>query len=390
MTESRSVSPHWTLLSTTATWPRPDAEAIQRACTSPRRSIYAATPAEYWPIQIPTEAVITVNQKPSQPTAALPSGNSIKRDRRQTTRTRISIHATPSRATVFFSPSAHPIVKARHPSPFVMFEDACCMCGKPTTGSLYCSNACKSQDYYPNLDDTPLLIPSRPQHSLSSSPTSSVMTTLSITDDLPPQVQPSAPAYGTTTAAARTQNSKYTMPLFQPAIQEATSPALAPRKHRPQPTIDVENTLHYVRRAAHQRSASSSTTSLLLSPAQSSQDHASYNEQTMRNMRKQQRASLPAYFSLLETPMIAQNESGIEAWAMPQPHYPKPAEVAESASLTPTVDHRGRSRLQSRSRSRGRTFTRRSSHGAAPLEAVQSVVQRGRSRIPRDLEARAC
>ncbi|ELU44995.1 Ecl1 domain-containing protein [Rhizoctonia solani AG-1 IA] len=160
-----------------------------------------------------------------------------------------------------------------------MFEDACCMCGKPTTGSLYCSNACKSQDYYPNLDDTPLLIPSRPQHSLSSSPTSSVMTTLSITDDLPPQVQPSAPAYGTTTAAAvaaafartsmpptpgdapkRTQNSKYTMPLFQPAIQEATSPALAPRKHRPQPTIDVENTLHYVRRAAHQRSASSSTT----------------------------------------------------------------------------------------------------------------------------------
>ncbi|KAF8682695.1 hypothetical protein RHS04_02134 [Rhizoctonia solani] len=290
-----------------------------------------------------------------------------------------------------------------------MFEDACCMCGKPTTGSLYCSNACKSQDYYPNLDDTPLLIPSRPQHSLSSSPTSSVMTTLSITDDLPPQVQPSAPAYGTTTAAAvaaafartsmpptpgdapkRTQNSKYTMPLFQPAIQEATSPALAPRKHRPQPTIDVENTLHYVRRAAHQRSASSSTTSLLLSPAQSSQDHASYNEQTMRNMRKQQRASLPAYFSLLETPMIAQNESGIEAWAMPQPHYPKPAEVAESASLTPTVDHRGRSRLQSRSRSRGRTFTRRSSHGAAPLEAVQSVVQRGRSRIPRDLEARAC
>ncbi|CAE6420698.1 unnamed protein product [Rhizoctonia solani] len=288
-----------------------------------------------------------------------------------------------------------------------MFEDACCMCGKPTTGSLYCSNVCKSQDYYPNLDDTPLLIPSRPQHSLSSSPTSSVMTTLSITDDLPPQVQPSVPVYGNTTAAVaaafartsmpptpgdaprRTPNSKYNMPLFQPAIQEATSPALAPRKHRPQPTIDVENTLHYARRAAHQRSASSSTTSLLLSPAHSAQDHASYNEQTMRNMRKQQRASLPAYFSLLETPMIAQNEPGIEAWAMPQPHYPKPTEVAESVSLTPTVDPRGRSRVQSRSRSRGRTFTRRSSHGAAPLETVQSVVQRGRSRIPRDLEARA-
>ncbi|CAE6463407.1 unnamed protein product [Rhizoctonia solani] len=271
--------------------------------------------------------------------------------------------------------------------------------------SLYCSNACKSQDYYPNLDDTPLLIPSRPQHSLSSSPTSSVMTTLSITDDLPPQVQPSAPFYGTTTAAAvaaafartsmpptpseaprRTPNSKH-MPLYQPAIQE-TSPALAPRKHRPQPTIDVENTLHYVRRASHQRSASSSATSLLLSPAPSSHEH--YNEQTMRNMRKQQRASLPAYFSLLETPVITQSEPHIEAWAMPQPHYPKPSVVAENASITPTIDTRGRSRAQSRSRSRGRTFTRRSSHGAAPLETVQSVVQRGRSRIPRDLEARAC
>ncbi|KEP54454.1 putative Ecl1 domain protein [Rhizoctonia solani 123E] len=286
-----------------------------------------------------------------------------------------------------------------------MFEDACCMCGKPTTGSLYCSNACKSQDYYPNLDDTPLLIPSRPHHSLSSSPTSSVMTTLSITDDLPPQVHPSAPVYGTSTAAAvaaafartsmpptpgeaprRTPNSKYHHALFQPAIQE-TSPALVPRKHRPQPTHDVENTLHYVRRAAHQRSASSSTTSLLLSPAPST--HEPYNEQTMRNMRKQQRASLPAYFSLLETPVITQSESRIEAWAVPQPHYPKPSVVAENV-VTPTIDPRGRSRAQSRSRSRGRTFTRRSSHGAAPLESVQSVVQRGRSRVPRDLEARVC
>lgn len=277
------------------------------------------------------------------------------------------------------------------------------MCGKPTTGSLYCSNACKSQDYYPNLD-TPLLIPSRPQHSLSSSPTSSVMTTLSITDDLPPQVQPSAPLYGTTTAAAvaaafartsmpptpseaprRTPNSKYNTPLYQPAIQE-TSPALAPRKHRPQPTVDIENTLHYARRAAHQRSASSSATSLLLSPAPSSE----YNEQTMRNMRKQQRASLPAYFSLLETPVVTQSEPSIEAWAMPQPHCPKPTVVAENASLTPTIDPRGRSRAQSRSRSRGRTFTRRSSHSAAVLETAQSVVQRGRSRIPRDLEARVC
>ncbi|KAG8691157.1 hypothetical protein FRC11_006268 [Ceratobasidium sp. 423] len=225
-----------------------------------------------------------------------------------------------------------------------MFEDACCMCGKPTTGS----NACKSQDYYPNLDDTPLLIPSRPQHSLSSSPTSSVMTTLSITDDLPPQVQPSAPMYGTTTAAAvaaafartsmpptpgegprRTPNSKHHMPLFQPAIQE-TSPALTPRKHRPQPTVDVENTLHYVRRTAHQRSASSSTTSLLLSPASSSHE---YNDQTMRNTRKQQRASLPAYFSLLETPAVTQREPHIEAWAMPRPHYPKPTVATENSTV---------------------------------------------------------
>ncbi|CAE6436337.1 unnamed protein product [Rhizoctonia solani] len=284
-----------------------------------------------------------------------------------------------------------------------MFEDACCMCGKPTSGSLYCSNVCKSQDYYPNLDDTPLLIPSRPHHSLSSSPTSSVMTALSITDDLPPQVQPSAPFYGTTTAAAvaaafartsmpptpgeaprRTPNSKHNHALFQPVIQE-TSPALVPHKHRPQPTVDIENTLHYARRAAHQRSASSSTTSLLLSPAPST--HESYNEQTMRNMRKQQRASLPAYFSLLETPVITQSEPRIEAWAMPRPHYPKPSVVAENASITPTIDPRGRSRAQSRSRSRGRTFTRRSSHGA---EIVQSVVQRGRSRVPRDLEARVC
>ncbi|CAE6517141.1 unnamed protein product [Rhizoctonia solani] len=286
-----------------------------------------------------------------------------------------------------------------------MFDDACCMCGKPTTGSLYCSKACKSQDYYPNLDDTPLLIPSRTQHSLSSSPTSSVMTALSITDDLPPQVQPSAPMYGTTTAAAvaaafartsmpptpgeaprRSPNSKPNMPMFQPAIQE-TSPALAPRKHRPQPTLDIDNTLHYARRASHQRSASSSATSLLLSPAPSSHN---YNEQTMRNMRKQQRASLPAYFSLLETPVITQSESHLEAWAVPQPHYPKPTAVAENVSHTPTIDPRGRSRAQSRSRSRGRTFTRRSSHGAAALETVQSVVQRGRSRIPRDLEARVC
>ncbi|KAJ1309560.1 hypothetical protein OPQ81_006333 [Rhizoctonia solani] len=287
-----------------------------------------------------------------------------------------------------------------------MFEDACCMCGKPTTGSLYCSNACKSQDYYPNLDDTPLLIPSRPQHSLSSSPTSSVMTTFSITDDLPPQVQPSAPVYGTTTAAAvaaafartsmpptpgeaprRTPNSKPNMPLLQPAIQE-TSPALAPRKHRHQPTVDVENTLHYARRAAHQRSASSSATSLLLSPAPSSHDH--YNEQTMKNMRKQQRASLPAYFSLLETPVIPRGDSRVEAWAVPQPHYPKPIVTAENASITPTMETHGRSRAQSRSRSRGRTFTRRSSHGATALEAVQSVVHRGRSRVPRDLEGRVC
>ncbi|CAE7110585.1 unnamed protein product [Rhizoctonia solani] len=264
-----------------------------------------------------------------------------------------------------------------------MFEDACCMCGKPTTGSLYCSNACKSQDYYPNLDDTPLLIPSRPHHSLSSSPTSSVMTTLSITDDLPPQVQP---FYGTATAAAfsrtsmpptpgeaprRTPNSKPNHALFQPTIQE-TSPALVPRKHRPQPTLDVENTLHYVRRAAHQRSASSSTTSLLLSPAPSSSHD--YNEQTMRNIRKQQRASLPAYFSLLETPVMAQSEPRMEAWAMPEPQYPKPSESAEKASVTPTIDTRGRSRAQSRSRSRGRTFARRTTPLASDSGSVSPTL----------------
>lgn len=283
-----------------------------------------------------------------------------------------------------------------------MFEDCCCMCGKPTTGSLYCSKNCKSQDYDSGLGDTPLLIPSRAQHSLSSSPTSSVMTTLSITDDLPPQVQPSAPMYGTTTAAAvaaafartsmpptppeaprKTPNSKYGMPMFQ----EAASPPLVPRKHRTQPpVIDVENTLHYVRRSSHQRSASSSTSSLLLSPAPSSPDHGAYDERTMRAMRKQQRASLPAYFSLLSTPLVAQPETRYEEWSMPQPRYARTSEVAEPISVTPTVDPRSRSR----SRSRGRTFTRRSSHGAAHLETAESVVHRGRSRVPRDLEARAC
>lgn len=251
-----------------------------------------------------------------------------------------------------------------------------------------------------------MLIPSRAQHSLSSSPTSSVMTTLSITDDLPPQVQPSAPMYGTTTAAAvaaafartsmpptppeaprKTPNSKYGMPMFPTGVQEAASPPLAPRKHRNQPpVIDVENTLHYVRRQSHQRSASSSTSSLLLSPAPSSPDHGAYDERTLRAMRKQQRASLPAYFSLLSTPLVAQPETRYEEWAMPQPQYARSSQVSDPVSVTPTVDPRSRSR----SRSRGRTFTRRSSHGAAQLETASSVVHRGRSRVPRDLEARAC
>ena len=281
------------------------------------------------------------------------------------------------------------------------------MCGKPTTGSLYCSNVCKSRDYYPNLDDTPLLIPSRAQHSLSSSPTSSVMTTLSITDDLPPQVHPTGPVYGATNAQAfaaafartsmpptpgeaprKAPNNKYGVPAF-PSIHDTASPALAPRKHRAPPVVDVENTLHYVRRPAHQRSASSSTTSLLSSPATSAVDHPSHDERTLRNMRKQQRASLPAYFSLLSTPVVAQSEPRYEEWAMPQPRYQQMHDVTETVSVTPTVD-RGQSRTRSRSRSRGRTFTRRSSHGAPPLDSIESVVRRGRSRVPRDLEARAC
>ncbi|KAB5595661.1 hypothetical protein CTheo_899 [Ceratobasidium theobromae] len=225
------------------------------------------------------------------------------------------------------------------------------------------------------------------------------MTAISITDDLPPQVQPSAPIYGTTTAAAvaaafartsmpptpseaprKTPSSKNPN-LFPPSVQEASSPALTPRKHRPQPIIDVENTLHYARRASHQRSASSSATSLLLSPSPAVHDHRHHDEKTLRAMRKQQRASLPAYFSLLSTPLVAQSEPRLEEWAAPQPQYRKAYDVPQPISVTPTVDLRERNR--SRSRSRGRQLTRRSSHGAAQYEVAESVVQRGRSRIPR-------
>lgn len=287
------------------------------------------------------------------------------------------------------------------------------MCGKPTTGSLYCSTACKSQDFYPNLDDTPLLVPSRAHHSLSSSPTSSVMTSLSISDDLPPQlqVQASMPFYGTTTAAAvaaafaRTSmpptpgdaprkpvNPKFNGPIQPPNVREVTSPALTlgRKQFTPVPVVDIENTLHYARRSAHQRSASSSVTSLLLSSAPSTHDHPSHDEKTLRNNRKSQRASLPAYFSLLETPLVVQSDSRLEEWTVPQPGYAKVREMAGAASVTPTADLRGRSRSKSRSRSRGRTFTRRSSHGAAPLDTVDTVVRRGRSRAPRDLEGRVC
>ncbi|KAF8609923.1 hypothetical protein BDV93DRAFT_502833 [Ceratobasidium sp. AG-I] len=209
-----------------------------------------------------------------------------------------------------------------------MFEDSCTMCGKPTAESLYCSSACKSQDSYHNLDDTPLLVPSRAHHSLSSSPTSSVMTSLSISDDLPPQlqVQASNPFYGTTTAAAvaaafaRTSmpptpgdiprgpvNSKFSSPIQPPNVREIMLPALtSTRKHQTSaPIVDVDNTLHYARRPAHQRSASSSVASLLMSAASSTYNHT-HEEKTVRNNRKQQRASLPAYFSLLETPLVVQ------------------------------------------------------------------------------------
>lgn len=120
--------------------------------------------------------------------------------------------------------------------------------------SLYCSTACKSQDYYP-LDDTPLLVPSRTHHSLSSSPTSSVMTTLSITDDLPPQVQVSAPFHGTTTAAAvaaafartsmpptpgeaprKVSGTKHGMPINPPSVRDVNPLHIIPRAsntHRP-------------------------------------------------------------------------------------------------------------------------------------------------------------
>jgi hypothetical protein len=331
-----------------------------------------------------------------------------------------------------------------------MFEDCCFTCGKATTAgrlvsffshcfsvsatphliclvspqhskiyehrtdltiySLYCSNACKSQDYCPDLGDTPLLIPSRAHHSLSSSPTSSVMTTLSITDDLPPQVQASTPFYGTTTAAAvaaafartsmpptpgeaprKVAGTKHNMPILPPSIRDVNPSALHPprKQYTPSPAVDVENILHYARRPAHQRSASSSVTSLLLSPAPSAHEYAQ-DEKTLRTKRKQQRASLPAYFSLLTTPLVVQDDSHIEDWAVPQPEYAKARQFMDTASATPTPDSRGRSRSKSRSRSRGRTFTRRSSHGAAPLDTAESVVQRGRSRVPRELEGRAC
>ncbi|KDN48962.1 hypothetical protein RSAG8_02315, partial [Rhizoctonia solani AG-8 WAC10335] len=235
-----------------------------------------------------------------------------------------------------------------------MFEDACCMCGKPTTGRSV---------VFPALEFFLCIAANHasPKTTIPIWTTTAAAVAAAFARTSMPPTPGEAPK--------RTPNSKH-MPLFQPAIQE-TSPALVPRKHRPQPN-DIETTLHYVRRGAHQRSASSSTTSLLLS------EH--YNEQTMRNMRKQQRASLPAYFSLLETPVITQSDPRIEAW----PH-PRPAVVADNTSVTPTIDPRGRSRAQSRSRSRGRTFARRSSHGAAAMEPVQSVVQRGRSRVPRDL-----
>lgn len=284
------------------------------------------------------------------------------------------------------------------------------MCGKPTAESLYCSSACKSQDSYHNLDDTPLLVPSRAHHSLSSSPTSSVMTSLSISDDLPPQlqVQASNPFYGTTTAAAvaaafaRTSmpptpgdiprgpvNSKFSSPIQPPNVREIMLPALtSTRKHQTSaPIVDVDNTLHYARRPAHQRSASSSVASLLMSAASSTYNHT-HEEKTVRNNRKQQRASLPAYFSLLETPLVVQSDSRLEEWTMPQPEYVKASPMMGAASVTPTADLRGRSR--SRSRSRGRTFTRRSSHGAPPVDTYDTVERRGRSRVPRDLEGRAC
>ncbi|KAG8743895.1 hypothetical protein FRC10_011185 [Ceratobasidium sp. 414] len=287
-----------------------------------------------------------------------------------------------------------------------MFEDCCCMCGKPTTGST----ACKSQDYYPNLDDTPLLVPSRAHHSLSSSPTSSVMTTLSISDDLPPQmqVQASAPFHGTASAAvaaafARTSmpptpgeaprkvaGTKHGLPLNPSSIRDVNHPRAARKHHTPPLAVDVENTLHYARRSAHQRSASSSVTSLLLSPAPSTHEYTLPDEKTLRMKRKQQRASLPAYFSLLDAPLAVQDEPRLEDWAFPQPGYVKSSEYTDVVSVTPTPESRGRSRSRSRSRSRGRTFTRRFSHGTANLDTSGSVVQRGRSRVPRDLEGRAC
>ncbi|KAG8721116.1 hypothetical protein FRC08_015610 [Ceratobasidium sp. 394] len=104
--------------------------------------------------------------------------------------------------------------------------------------------------------------------------------------------------------------------------------------------------------------------------------------------RKHQRASLPAYFSLLDAPLVVRDEARLEEWAFPQPEYVKSNEYMDVVSVTPTPETRARSRT--RSRSRGRTFTRRFSHGTANLDASGSVVQRGRSRVPRDLEGRAC
>ncbi|QRV99919.1 hypothetical protein RhiJN_27938 [Ceratobasidium sp. AG-Ba] len=235
------------------------------------------------------------------------------------------------------------------------------------------------------------------------------MTTLSITDDFPPQVQATAPFHGTTAAAvaaafARTSMpptpgeaprkppTKHGLPINPPAIRDVNPPVHHPsrKQHIPSGPIDAEHTLHYARRPGHQRSASSSVTSLLLSPAPS-HEYVAHEEKTLRMSRKQQRASLPAYFSLLATPLVVRDEARIEDWAaVPRSEYGKPSPYMDMVSVTPTPESRGRSRTRSRSRSRGRTFTRRFSHGTAPMDPSGSVVQRGRSRVPRDLEARAC
>ncbi|KAG9124741.1 hypothetical protein FRC07_010405 [Ceratobasidium sp. 392] len=237
------------------------------------------------------------------------------------------------------------------------------------------------------------------------------MTTLSITDDLPPQmqVQPSAPFHGSSTAAAvaaafartsmpptpgeaprKVASTKHGLPINPPSIRDVNPPVSHPthKQYAPSSAVDVENTLRYVRRPAHQRSASSSVASLLLSPAPSTHEYVLHDEKTLRTKRKQQRASLPAYFSLLDAPLVVQDEPRLEDWAVPQPEYVKSSQCMDTVSVTPTPETRGRSR--SRSRSRGRTFTRRFSHGTAHLDNSGSVVQRGRSRVPRDLEGRAC